>query len=238
MDDARTRMDEPNPLSATVDRHGSPYLAHHFDDLEQQFESARLGTWAFLATEVMFFGGMFLAYTVYRGAYPEAFAEASHHLDWRLGALNTIVLLTSSLTMALAVWAGQTGRRRPLIIFLAITMLLGLVFLGVKSVEYTEKYLEGHMPLLGLPFAWEGEHAGQAALFFDLYFVMTGFHALHMIIGIGIIAVLIGLAWRGRFNAHYFTPIEMTGLYWHFVDIVWVFLYPLLYLIGGIALGE
>lgn len=140
--------------------------------------------------------------------------------------------------MALAVWAGQTGKRRPLINFLVITMVLGIVFLGVKSFEYMEKYLEGHMPLLGLPFNWEGENAGQAAIFFDLYFLMTGFHAVHMIIGIGILAVLVFLAWRGRFNAEYFTPIEMTGLYWHFVDIVWVFLYPLLYLIGGIVLGE
>lgn len=237
VEDRRSSMDEPNPQSPTLDARVSPHLAHHFDDPEQQFEAARLGMWAFLATEVMFFGGMFLAYTAYRSAYPEAFAEASRELDWRLGAFNTIVLLTSSLTMALAVWAGQTGKRRPLINFLGITLVLGIVFLGVKSFEYTEKYLEGHMPLLGLPFVWEGANRGQAALFFDLYFVMTGFHALHMIIGIGVLAVLIFWVWRGRFSAEYYTPIEMSGLYWHFVDIVWVFLYPLLYLVGGIALG-
>ncbi len=222
--------------SSAAAAHGPAHLAHHFDDPAQQFEAARLGMWAFLMTEIMFFGGAILAYTVYRTAYGEAFAEASRELDWRLGALNTIVLLTSSLTMALAVWAGQTGKRRPLIMYLLITLGLGLTFLAIKSFEYYEKFHEGHMPLFGLPFVWEGANVGPAALFFSLYFVMTGLHALHMIIGFGILAVLIFLAVRRRFTEHYYTPVEMSGLYWHFVDIVWVFLYPLLYLIGGISL--
>jgi len=232
----RGREAEADELHAARHAHADPHLAHQFDSPDQQFEAARLGMWAFLMTEIMFFGGAILVYTVYRTAYGAAFAEASRELDWRLGALNTIVLLTSSLTMALAVWAGQTGKRRQLITFLLLTLVLGIVFVGVKSFEYYEKYHEGHMPLLGLPFVWEGEHVGQAALFFDLYFVMTGFHALHMIIGFGILVVLIVLAVRGSFTEHYYTPVEMSGLYWHFVDIVWVFLYPLLYLIGGISL--
>ncbi len=210
----------------------SPYLAHHFDSLEQQFESARLGMWAFLATEVMFFGGLFAVYTVYRSLYPEVFAEASHHLPMMIGAINTGVLLCSSLTMALAVHAAQVGKRKQLIVFLLLTILLGSVFLGVKVYEYYDKYHDQLMPIFGLPFVWEGDHAERARVFYSLYFAMTGFHALHMILGISVLAVLAILAWRNWFSPEYFTPVEMTGLYWHFVDIVWVFLYPLLYLIG------
>ncbi len=207
-------------------------LAHHFDTPEQQYESARLGMWAFLATEVMFFGGLFMGYTVYRTAYPEVFAEASHHLPLWIGAINTGVLLCSSLTMALAVHAAQVGERKRLISFLLLTMLLGSVFLGIKAYEYYDKYQDKLMPFTGLPFHWEEAHPEQAEMFYNLYFAMTGFHALHMIIGIGVLAVLVVLSWRDWFSPEYFTPVEMTGLYWHFVDIVWVFLYPLLYLIG------
>jgi cytochrome c oxidase subunit 3 len=208
-----------------------PALAHQFDTPEQQFEAARLGMWVFLATEVMFFGGLFAAYTVYRAAYPEAFSEGSHHLPIFIGAVNTGVLLCSSLSMALAVHAAQVGKRRELVGFLLLTMLLGSVFLGIKVYEYYEKYEQHLMPLLGLPFLWEGPHPGQAQMFYNLYFAMTGFHALHMIIGISVLAGLVMLGWRGWFSSEYYTPVEMTGLYWHFVDIVWVFLYPLLYLI-------
>lgn len=206
-------------------------LAHHFDTPEQQYESARLGMWAFLATEVMFFGGLFLGYTVYRAAYPEAFSEASHHLPRMIGAINTGVLLGSSLAMALAVHAAQVGKRKHLIGFLLLTMLLGSVFLGIKAYEYYDKYEQHLMPLAGLPFTWEGDNPGRAQMFYNFYFAMTGFHALHMILGISVLAVLVVLAWRDWFSPEYFTPVEMTGLYWHFVDIVWVFLYPLLYLI-------
>lgn len=186
--------------------------------------------WVFLLTEIMFFGGMFLGYTVYRLLYPEAFAEGSHHLDVVLGGINTAVLIGSSLTMALAVHAAQVGERRQLIRFLAGTLGLGLVFLGIKAIEYAHKF-EAHL-VPGSRFVYEGPHAPQVQLFLSFYFGMTGMHALHMLIGIGLLSVLIRLAWRGRFSPDYYTPVEMIGLYWHFVDVVWIFLFPLLYLLG------
>lgn len=205
-------------------------VAHQFDDPEQQREASSLGMWVFLITEIMFFGGLFAGYTVYRNAYPEAFAEASRHLGVVLGAVNTAVLICSSLTMALAVQAAQIGRRKVLVGFLLLTILLGSVFLGIKVVEYSHKFHEHLVP--GSAFAFEGPHAAQAQVFFSFYFAMTGMHALHMIIGIGILAVLVYHSWRGRFSPEYYAPIDLTGLYWHFVDIVWIYLFPLLYLIG------
>jgi cytochrome c oxidase subunit III len=207
-----------------------PALAHHFDDLDQQREASSLGMWVFLITEIMFFGGLFAGYAVYRNAYPEAFAEASRHLGVVLGAVNTAVLICSSLTMALAVHAAQLGRRRALIGFLLVTIALGSVFLGIKVVEYTHKFHEHLVP--GPAFRTTGPHAAQVQVFFSFYFAMTGMHALHMIIGIGILATLVWLARRGRFSADYYWPVELSGLYWHFVDIVWIYLFPLLYLIG------
>jgi cytochrome c oxidase subunit 3 len=205
-------------------------LAHQFDDLTQQYEASRLGMWAFLLTEVMFFGGLFVGYTVYRTAYPGGFMAGSQHLDITLGTLNTAVLISSSLTMALAVHAAQVGRRQILVRCLLLTMLLGLTFLGIKGYEYVHKYHQGLVP--GIRFSAAGPHATEMEVFLVLYFVMTGLHALHMIIGLGLLAVLVVLAGRGVLSAEYHTPVEAIGLYWHFVDIVWIFLYPLLYLIG------
>jgi cytochrome c oxidase subunit 3 len=207
-----------------------PALAHHFDSLEQQKEASTLGMWVFLVTEVLFFGGLFLTYCVYRNWYPDAFVAASRELDVTLGTINTAVLITSSLTMALAVHAAQLGQRRLLMIFLVLTMVLGAVFLGIKSVEYYHKFAEHLIP--GPAFRFEKEHFRHAQLFFSLYFVMTGLHALHMVIGLGIMLVMLWWSWRGTITAEYFSPIEISGLYWHFVDIVWIFLFPLLYLIG------
>jgi cytochrome c oxidase subunit III len=207
----------------------STALAHQFDDIEQQHESASLGMWIFLATEVMFFGGMFLGYAVYRGSYHAAYAQASRHLDVLLGGINTAVLLCSSLTMALAVHAAQLGGRRVVALFLLATIFLGCVFLGIKGFEYYHKYEEHLIP--GRHFEFEGPNANHAQIFFSFYFVMTGMHALHMIIGIGIMLIMIMLTLKERFSAEYYFPIEMAGLYWHFVDIVWVFLFPLLYLV-------
>ncbi len=195
-------------------------LAPHFDDIAQQSEASHLGMWVFLLTEIMFFGGMFTGYAVYRSVYAVAFAAGSHHL----------VLISSSLTMVLAVHAAQVGQRQLLVGFLLLTMLLGLVFLGLKTVEYTHKFADHLVP--GSGFLYAGPHARQVQLFFSFYFGMTGMHALHMIIGIGLLTVLVWLAWRNRFSPMYYTPIEIVGLYWHFVDIVWIFLFPLLYLIG------
>lgn len=204
-------------------------LAHHFDTMEQQREAAWLGMWVFLVTEIMFFGGMFTAYIAYRAAYPNAFAEGSHHLNIVLGGINTAVLIGSSLTMALAVYGSQVGHRKMLIGFLMFTILLGLVFLVIKGFEYHHKYEEHLIP--GHSFSFSGPRPQNAQLFFSLYFAMTGMHALHMIIGIGILTVLVVQATRGRFTPEYHSPIELTGLYWHFVDIIWIFLFPLLYLI-------
>lgn len=208
----------------------SSVLAHQFDDVAQQSEAATLGMWAFLVTEILFFGGLFLGYVVYRSTYPEAFASGSHHLDVLLGTVNTAVLIGSSLTMALAVHAAQVGRRKELMLFLLGTILLGSAFLGIKGVEYAHKFEEHFVP--GRSFLFDGPHSHQVQLFFSFYFAMTGLHAVHMIIGIGILSVLVVMAWQNRFSAAYYAPIEISGLYWHFVDIVWIFLFPLLYLIG------
>ena len=210
--------------------HHPPALAHHFEDLGQQSEAATLGMWVFLVTEVLFFGGLFLAYTIYRGWYPDAFAVSSHELDIVLGTTNTIVLITSSLTMALAVHSAQLGHRNKLMIFLSLTMLLGLVFLGIKGVEYYEKFVEHHVP--GPTFQFEEKYFREAQIFFSLYFVMTGLHAAHMVIGLGIMIWMFIWSWNGTITREYSNPIEVSGLYWHFVDIVWIFLFPLLYLVG------
>jgi len=187
--------------------------------------------WVFLATEVMFFGGLFTAYTIYRSTHATAFAAASHHLDILLGTLNTGVLLTSSLTMALAVHAAQVGERRRTVAFLVATIILGIAFLGIKGLEYHQKFVDHLVP--GASFSFPGTNGREAEMFFYLYFVMTGLHALHMIAGVIVVGVIAGMAGRGKFTPEYYTPLEMTGLYWHFVDIVWIFLFPLLYLIGN-----
>jgi cytochrome c oxidase subunit 3 len=207
-----------------------PALAHHFDSLAQQSEATTLGMWVFLVTEVLFFGGLFATYMIYRSWYPDAFAAASHELDVTLGTINTVVLITSSLTMALAVHAAQLGQRKALMLFLIATMILGGAFLGIKSVEYYHKFVEHHVP--GPTFQFEAEHFRHAQIFFSLYFVMTGLHAVHMIIGIGIMLVMLYWSWNGTITEEYSSPIEISGLYWHFVDIVWIFLFPLLYLSG------
>jgi cytochrome c oxidase subunit 3 len=208
----------------------TPYVAHHFDDAEQQHDASALGMWVFLVTEIMFFGGLFTAYVVYRTAYPAAFHAASHELDIGLGAFNTAVLLTSSLTMALSVHAAQVSKRGMLVVCLILTIVLGMTFLGVKAYEYAHKWHEHLVP--GPHFVFHGPDPANAQLFFSLYFAMTGLHALHMIIGVGLLAVLTVLGARGAYNRFYYTPVEVSGLYWHFVDLVWIFLFPLLYLLG------
>jgi len=207
-------------------------LREQFDTADQQKDASTLGMWIFLITEIMFFGGMFLAYTVYRHAYPHAFAVASSSLDVYIGAANTVVLLCSSFTMVLAVRAAQLGRRNGIVLFLILTLVLGMIFLGVKAYEWNLKFEEHHVP--GATFHFEElspEAQGQAQLFFSLYFAMTGLHALHMVIGAGILSTMLYFARKGRDAAAYMTPVDVAGLYWHFVDIIWIFLFPLLYLI-------
>lgn len=207
-----------------------PAFAHQFDTMEQQQDASTFGMWVFLAQEVMFFGGLFLAYVLYRWMYPEAFSAGSHHLDIPLGAFNTAVLIGSSLTMALAVHAGQVSNKRNQVRFLILTMILGGVFLGIKVIEYADKFEHHLVP--GPNFIFEpAALTGPASIYYSLYFAMTGLHASHMIVGEVILGVIAYMAWKGRFSAEYYTPIEVTGLYWHFVDIVWIFLFPLLYLI-------
>jgi cytochrome c oxidase subunit 3 len=205
-------------------------LQEQFDTEAQQKDASTLGMWIFLITEVMFFGGMFTAYTVYRRAYSDAFAVASSSLNVTIGAINTAVLLVSSFTMVMAVRAAQLGQRRTLVLFLVLTLILGGVFLGVKAYEWNEKFEQHHVP--GPSFHLDGvPQQGHAQLFFSLYFAMTGLHALHMVVGVGILSWLIWMAYKGRFTAEYNTPVDIAGLYWHFVDIIWIFLFPLLYLI-------
>ncbi len=216
----------------------NPALLHHFTEPQQQRDAASLGMWIFLATEVMFFGGLFCAYLIYRLKYFGEFAAASQTLSWKLGMTNTIVLICSSLTVVLAVWASQHAKRALLLGSLALTILLGFGFLGIKTIEYREKFENHHVP--GPSFSFDEKVPGHpdlkanpyhAQIYFSLYFVMTGLHALHMIIGIGFFVWLLVAAWKGRFTPEYNTPLEMGGLYWHFVDIVWIYLFPLLYLI-------
>jgi cytochrome c oxidase subunit III len=211
-------------------------LAHQFDDPDQQLKASTLGMWTFLITEILFFGALLVGYAVYRSLYPQAFEAGSRQLDYLLGAVNTAVLICSSLTMALAVRSAQLGQRQRIIVFLLLTIILGSAFLGIKVVEYSHKFHEHLVPGPSFVFepgaGFEGVSPQHVQLFFSFYFAMTGLHALHMIVGIGVLAVLIYMAWRGRFSPEYYTPVEMSGLYWHFVDIVWIYLFPLLYLIS------
>lgn len=294
------------------DHYHPPGLQHQFEDMDQQMDSVTIGMWAFLAQEIMFFGGMFTVYLVFRSSYPMAFAAGSNHLDPFWGGLNTLVLIVSSLTMALTVYYAQKGNRNLQVILIILTMLFGTVFLGVKAIEYTGKWEKGQIPVDGwnkvvkkgekekqanliLPFENRAYAAGsekdkkpnpygkfqisdadvelilshkglltqqeivgyyddvkindnglyepkgeinreklkgKIQIFFWIYFVMTGLHALHMIIGLGIMIWLLYKAWRSTYSAEYYSPVEIAGLYWHFVDIVWIFLFPLLYLLG------
>lgn len=251
----------------TDDGHPSAHVAHHFDSAKQQYDSAKLGTWIFLMTEVLFFGGLFCAYAVFRANHPEIFVDGHRFLDKPLGAANTVVLIFSSLTMALAVRAAQLGQRRVLVGLLAATLLCGLAFLGVKGVEYRHKWdhqmvpgqariaywfsgkgdaepakgfrpdeayirerlaADGFEKLSQAEYERRAEHLGT---FMGIYFSLTALHAIHVIAGLGVIAwIFIGAAW-GRFGSRYFTPVDMVGLYWHLVDMIWIYLFPLLYLI-------
>jgi len=246
-------------LATTEEHH--PALAHQFDTMDQQREASTFGMWVFLLTEIMMFGGLFTAYLIYRHKYYTAFVGGSSSIDVTWGFANTLVLIGSSLTMAMAVWAAQNGKRRQQMIYLALTMILGVAFLGVKAKEYYEKYDECHIPgqVIGkgfnatggcdagdpkkgniaddlesrnVPPAAAAQIARQTEIFFSFYFAMTGLHATHMLIGLGVLAWLFLRAKRGEFGPEYYTPVENVGLYWHFVDIVWIYLFPLLYLIS------
>jgi cytochrome c oxidase subunit 3 len=233
LENRRSSGGEPAPAA------DEPILETQFDDLEQQHEASLVGMWLFLATEVMFFGGLILAYAVYRATTPREFALASGHMKVGLGCLNTVILLGSSLTMALAVRAAQLRAHRDLLMWLGLTMALGTAFLGVKAIEYTAEYDEKLVPgwNFQIPEASRGTiereqlNPRRFEMFYVLYFFMTGLHAIHLIVGIALVGVMAYLSWRRWFSGGGATQIEVTGLYWHFIDIVWVFLYPMLYLI-------
>lgn len=205
-------------------------LHHHFADLDQQRETSTLGMWAFLITEIMFFGGLFTAYMVYRVAYPTAWNAGSQGMYFWYGTVNTVVLICSSLFIALGVHAAQMDKRKLLTLFLILALLLGVVFMVLKGFEYYGHWEEHKVP--GTTFIYNGPDPRHVEMFYVLYFFMTGFHALHMLIGIVAVGIIAHMAWKGRFTPEYHNPVENVGLYWHFVDIVWIFLYPLLYLVG------
>ena len=227
------------------------YLRHHFENVEQQADAAGFAMWLFLLTEVMFFGGLFTAYLIYRNWYYPAFVQASHQLDIFWGTLNTAVLITSSFTMAMGVWCAETRKKSGLVLCLVITFILGLGFLGIKTIEYKEKIDKHHVP--GFHYSLQSfldpqsdteiykeykdkplalDMARHTEVYFSLYFAMTGMHALHMIIGIAILGFMIFRARAGAYTNGHVTFVENFGLYWHFVDIIWIFLFPLLYLIS------
>ncbi|MGB8261432.1 MAG: cytochrome c oxidase subunit 3 [Terracidiphilus sp.] len=247
-------MSDSHPIAEGALEHAEhahpPYLRHHFESAEQQADAAGFAMWLFLLTEVMFFGGLFCAYLIYRNWYYPAFVAASHQLDVFWGTLNTVVLIFSSFTMAMGVWCAETRRRKGLVLSLSLTLLLGLCFLGIKTVEYREKIEKNHVP--GFHYSLSSfvdpahdeaakaygdkplavDMARHTEVYFSLYFAMTGMHALHMIIGIGILAFMIFRARAGAYTGGHVTFVENFGLYWHFVDIVWIYLFALLYLIS------
>jgi cytochrome c oxidase subunit 3 len=207
------------------------FPAHQFEDADQQKESAALGMWSFLATEVLLFAGLFLVYIIYRNWYHEGFVIASHSLNVTLGTINTFVLLASSFTVVLAINQAQKNNNNGIVLYLILTILFGLAFFVIKGIEWHADYEEGLVPWFGWNEDFAGEKNYQVKMFMTLYFIMTSTHAVHMIVGAGILAWLAVRAKRGDFSAKYHTALEMGGLYWHFVDIVWVFLVPTLYLI-------
>jgi len=241
-----TAVHEPHELGLEHEHIFVPQHRHHFETEEQQREAGSFGMWLFLLTEIMFFGGMFFAYLLYRNWYYDAFFTASNQLSVPLGTINTAILITSGFFMALAVWAAEVRKKQILVWTLILTTVFGCAFLVVKFFEYKEKYELHHIPGASFsvaqfvnPAAYgikevplPPDMAQKTEVFFFLYFAMTGMHALHMVIGIFLLFWLIWRANRGEFTEGYVAPIENFGLYWHFVDIVWLFLFPLLYLIN------
>ena len=250
MSDSQAIAQGMHPEGSDVHDEHPSYLRHHFNSVEQQADTAGFAMWLFLLTEVMFFGGLFTAYLIYRNWYYAAFVAASHQLDVVLGTMNTVVLIFSSFTMAMGVWCAETKRRKGLIVSLLLTIALGLVFLGIKTVEYREKFEKHHVP--GNHYSLQSfinpasdpaataagdkplavDMAQHTEVYFSLYFAMTGMHALHMIIGIGILVFMVIRAQAGAYTSGHVTFVENFGLYWHFVDIVWIYLFALLYLIS------
>jgi cytochrome c oxidase subunit 3 len=216
--------------------HGDPHFQHHFTNMEQQFDTSKIGMWLFLATEVLLFGGLFVGFGMMQARFPEQFKEAHEHLQRPLGALNTVVLLFSSWTMVMGVLAARTNQRKKLVVYLIITIFCACIFLGVKYFEYSHKFEEGLLP--GHFYTHHGDKiptvngANGYATFFSFYFMMTGLHGIHIIVGIALLAWIAVRGGRGEFNSNYYTPVDLVGLYWHLVDLIWIYLFPLYYLIS------
>lgn len=219
-------------IASSSHGHGShhPNLAHHFKSLGQQFDAAKLGTWLFLCTEILMFGGLFVGYIIFHNIYPEMFAEGAKHLDWRLGAFNTVVLLISSYTMAMGIHYAQTNQRSKSLMNLWITVVCGLIFMVVKYFEYSHKFHLGLEP--GKFFEFKDAAHANLAMYFSFYFLMTGLHGSHVLVGIGLIIWVILRTRKGEFSSEFYTPVECVGLFWHLVDLIWIYLFPLLYLVG------
>jgi cytochrome c oxidase subunit III len=214
--------------------HDDPTLQHHFATKEQQFDTSKIGMWLFLTTEILMFGGLFVGFGLMQAKFPEAFLQAHHHLDKSLGALNTIVLLVSSWTMVMGVNAAQTNQQQKTVRYLVITILLACVFLVIKYVEYSHKFADHLLP--GMFYGHQAEDLIKGthgyATFFAFYFMMTGLHGIHVLVGIGLLSWLAVRAKRGDFTSEYYTPVDLVGLYWHVVDMIWIYLFPLYYLIS------
>ena len=215
----------------TVSKSGEGHHhAHHFKDADHEFDASKLGIWLFLCTEIVMFGGLFVGYAIYHGRYPEMFAEGASHLSWYWGAINTVVLLISSYTMALGIYYSQINNQKKAVTSLWITFLCGCGFLVIKGIEYSSKISHGLLP--GRFFSFKEATSDNLAMYFGFYFSMTGLHGIHVVIGMGLIAWVALRAQKGEFSSKYYTPVEGVGLFWHLVDLVWIFLFPLLYLIG------
>ncbi len=206
------------------------YLAEHFVDSNQQKDSAKLGMWIFLLTEILFFGGLFCAYAIYRAWYPEMFVNAHKQLNVVLGTVNTIVLITSSVTVALSIRSIQLNLRKQAIVYLVSTILLATTFLVIKYFEYSHKFQLGQLP--GKFYTFAGIEGTNPHIFFSIYFSMTALHGLHVLIGVFVLIWMLVKTIKGHFSSSYYTPLEVTGLYWHLVDMIWIYIFPLLYLIG------
>ena len=234
---AETAHEEGHAADHAHGHHGPKWLAHHFDTPAQQFDAAKIGMWAFLVQELLFFSGLFVAYGVYRSWYPEMFRAASHQLDKIMGATNTIVLLFSSFTAAMAVRSAQLGKKKATTNFILVTIGCACIFLVIKYFEYAHKFHAGLLP--GRFFHPHAAHlvANSPPLpqntgsFFSIYFMMTGVHGVHVLVGIGVLIWILMRNMRGDFSKEFFTPVDIVALYWHLVDLVWIYLFPLLYLI-------
>ncbi len=220
-------------MSSHATTAGAPPHVHHMDP-PTAYQAAKLGMWLFLATEILLFGGLFTAYALYHWWYFDEFHHASKHLDWRLGGLNTLVLIASSLTAALAVDAAQNNNNKKIVQYFGFSILCGAIFMVIKTIEYTGKAAHGLFPGTshdGIAFG-SPEFSHEYKMFYGLYYCMTGLHALHVLIGMGLLLWGLLLARKNRFSSSYYTPVELGALYWHLVDLIWIYLFPLLYLVG------